>query len=137
MVRKVFRYTLPFTALAVVLSVALLVPSSVCAERCRETHCQPYGDSYGGDLFYNYYAGGTCDVPAQLYLSPRPTPPLVGHTYYTYQPLMPHEFLYKHHRSYHGYSDGGRTLTRTIVNYHSNPIKSMVLGIRDHFRLPR
>ncbi len=36
---------------------------------------------------------------------PRPTPPLVGHTYITYQPLMPHEFLYRHHRCY--YRDNG------------------------------
>ena len=55
------------------------------------------------DLFYNYYVapspyGG---VGAQLYLAPRPTPPWVGHTYITYQPLMPHEWLYKHHRIYH------------------------------------
>jgi hypothetical protein len=57
------------------------------------------------DLFSNYYVGGSyCgDVPAQLYLSPRPTPPLVGHTYITYQPLMPHEFLYPHSRHYYRY----------------------------------
>ena len=30
---------------------------------------------------------------------------LVGHTYITYQPLMPHEFLYRHHRCY--YRDNG------------------------------
>ena len=46
------------------------------------------------DLFYNYYVPptGYAGVGAQLYPSPRPTPPLVGHTYITYQPLMPHEF---------------------------------------------
>ena len=43
---------------------------------------------------------GTGSVGAQLYPCPRPTPPLVGHTYVTYQPLMPHEFLYTHHRVY-------------------------------------
>ena len=55
-----------------------------------------------GDLFYNYYVPpvGPGSVGAELYLCPRPTPPLVGHTYITYQPLMPHEFLYKHHRHY-------------------------------------
>jgi len=55
-----------------------------------------------GDLFYNYYVppGPNGGVGAQLYLCPRPTPPLVGHTYITYQPLMPHEFLYRHHRVY-------------------------------------
>ncbi len=49
------------------------------------------------DLFYNYYVDGTCGVPAKLYISPRPTPPVVGHTYVTYQPLMPHEYLYRPH----------------------------------------
>ena len=35
------------------------------------------------DIFYNYYNGPTVfgrGTPAQLYISPRPTPPLVGHT---------------------------------------------------------
>lgn len=54
------------------------------------------------NVFYNYYAApGRCGYAgAQLYIAPRPTPPLVGHTYITYQPLMPHEFLYPHHRTY-------------------------------------
>jgi len=66
------------------------------------------------DLFYNYYtpASGYAGPTAQLYLSPRPTPPMVGHTYVTYQPLMPHEFLRPHHRKYHrSHPDGGRTTT--------------------------
>jgi hypothetical protein len=58
------------------------------------------------DLFYNYYvAGVNGGPPAQLYLCPRPTPPLVGHTYITYQPLMPNEMMYQHHRSYRRYDD--------------------------------
>src|SRR5215469_6071355 len=58
------------------------------------------------DLFYNYYVGPSVygGQPAQLYVSPRPTPPFVGHTYVTYQPLLPHEFLYKHGRIYHRYN---------------------------------
>ena len=68
------------------------------------------------DLFYNFYVppgnyGGV--VGAQLYLCPVPTPPLVGHTYITYQPLMPHEFLYKHRRTYvYHRPDGKRTKTK-------------------------
>ncbi len=58
----------------------------------------------GADLFSNYYAPGqNGGPPAQLYISPRPTPPLVGHTYITYQPLMPHEMLYPHKRTYKRY----------------------------------
>jgi hypothetical protein len=68
-----------------------------------------------GGLFNNYYVPpGPCGgAPAQLYLAPRPTPPVVGHTYVTYPPLMPHEFLYKHHRVYVRQNPGaGVTVTR-------------------------
>ena len=76
-------------------------------------------ESAPGDLFYNFYVppAGAPSVGAELYPCPRPTPPLVGHTYITYQPLMPHEFLYHHHRTYNYYhSDGGKT--RTTVWWH-------------------
>jgi hypothetical protein len=70
------------------------------------------------DLFYNYYAWPSCTgLGAELYVSPRPVPPHVGHTYITYQPLMPHEFMYHHHRTYHRYYNGGQGLNRTCVTY--------------------
>lgn len=76
-----------------------------------ETHTTP-------DLFYNYYVGpGQCGGPgAALYVSPLPTPPYVGHTYITYQPLMPHEFLYHHQRSYLTTHSNG-TATKTNVRW--------------------
>jgi hypothetical protein len=76
------------------------------------------------DLFYNYYAWPSCtDVGAQLYVSPRPVPEHVGHTYITYQPLLPHEFMYEHHRTYHRYYNGGQGLNRTHVKYWHSPFK--------------
>ncbi len=68
---------------------------------------------------YNYYVhpGEAGQIGAQLYVSPRPTPPLVGHTYITYPPLMPHEFLYQHHRVYQTYNPGSGW-TRTRVWWH-------------------
>jgi hypothetical protein len=68
---------------------------------------------------FNYYVhpGEAGRVGAQLYLSPRPTPPLVGHTYITYPPLMPHEFLYQHRRVYETYNPGSG-MTRTRVRWH-------------------
>jgi hypothetical protein len=70
------------------------------------------------DLFYNYYVPPTCGgMGAELYLSPRPVPAHVGHTYITYQPLMPHEFMHHHHRTYHRYYNSGQGLTRTHVKY--------------------
>jgi hypothetical protein len=70
------------------------------------------------DLFYNYYAPpvGPRSVGAELYVSPRPTPPMVGHTYITYPPLMPHEFLYKHARHYKTVHDDAAN-TRTTVRW--------------------
>ena len=57
---------------------------------------------------------GTCGgVPAEMYLAPQPVPAYVGHTYFTYQPMMPHELLYQHHRTYYRHYDEGRGLTRT------------------------
>ncbi len=83
--------------------------------------CAGYGCHYPPthpDLFYNFYVP-PCDyhgAGAQLYVSPRPAPPLVGHTYITYQPLMPHEFLYKHHRTYYRYHPGSG-VTKTKVRW--------------------
>ncbi len=84
---------------------------------CSNGDCQYrfYGQP---DLFYNYYVPPTCGgVGAELYISPRPVPPHAGHTYITYQPLYPHEFMYHHHRTYHRYYNSGQGLTRTHVHY--------------------
>jgi hypothetical protein len=73
------------------------------------------------DLFHNYYAWPSCTGQgAELYVSPRAVPPHVGHTHITYQPLMPHEMMYDHHRTYHRYYNGGQGLNRTSVSYHSS-----------------
>jgi hypothetical protein len=71
-------------------------------------------DPYGPRIInYNLYANGASDIVAEAYPAPRPTPPYVGHTYITYEPLAPHEFLYRHRRTYtRSHRDGGRTTTR-------------------------
>ena len=64
-------------------------------------------DQDKNDLFANYYVGPCpCGAAAQMYVSPVPVPANVGHTYTTYQPLMPHEFLYKHTRSQYAHAPG-------------------------------
>jgi hypothetical protein len=105
------RYLWRAVAIAILGAVGAFAASAVRAADCGES-------AEGQDLFYNYYvAPGAGGVPAQLYLCPRPTPPLVGHTWITYQPLMPHEFLYHHQRKYIYYHGGGsRTVTR--IRYH-------------------
>jgi hypothetical protein len=88
---------------------------------CNGGNCQYrfYGQP---DLFYNYYTWNNCGaIPAALYISPRPVPPHVGHTYITYQPLYPHEFMYTHHRTYHRYYNSGQGLNRTSVHYRYSP----------------
>lgn len=69
------------------------------------------------DLFYNYQVGpNPSGTAAQMYVSPKPVPPHVGHTYTTYQPLMPHEFLYRHTRSHYAHNPGAGW-TRAKVRY--------------------
>ncbi len=93
-------------------------------------NCRP--QNYGQpELFYNYYAPGTCGgVPAAMYVAPQPVPQLVGHTYYTYQPFYPHELLYPHHRTYYRYYDAGRGLTRTHVSWYRPPLTSWTQYLR-------
>ena len=90
------RKTLTAIGVATLLTACVLVLGTATLAQAEVRHSTP------GDLFYNYYVPpvGPYSVGAQMYLCPRPTPPLVGHTYITYQPLMPHEFLYTHHRHY-------------------------------------
>ena len=77
------------------------------------------------DLFYNYYTQGYANrANAQMYLSPHPVPPNVGHTFYTYQPLYPHHYLYAHKDTYHNYYDNGRGMNRTRVNYSTSPVRT-------------
>ncbi len=71
----------------------------------RYKRCISYQDK--NDLFYNFYEGPCpSGTAAQMYVSPLPVPAHVGHTYVTYQPLMPHEFMYKHCRSHYAHTPG-------------------------------
>lgn len=109
------------------------VHASHYAPNCRP---QMYGQP---DLFANYYLPPNCGgVGAEIYPAPYGgIPPLVGHTYYTYQPLAPHELLYPHHRTYHRYYNGGRGLTRARVHWYSPPVRAAGDYVLDHFRIPR
>jgi len=112
MVRRVFR--LGLVVVIAVAVVGVMVPQPAAAKKAAP-------------LFTNYYvAPGPCGGPgAELYISPRPTPPLVGHTWVTYQPLMPHEFLYTHHRCYVHRHDDARP-TRTSVSWRHAYLPNMV-----------
>jgi hypothetical protein len=99
------------------IAVALAAAWAAWGLTCHEAQAQIRRSS-PSDLFYNYYAppGSPAGVGAALYPSPRPTPPLVGQTYITYQPLMPHEYLYEHTRVYWS-KQPCSALTRTKVEW--------------------
>jgi len=88
-----------------------------------------YGEptSTGPDLFYNFHNGptGGATYSATMYPSPNLTPPVTGYSYYTYQPVMPHEFMYRHKRKYHHYYNGNRGLNKTTVSYTPNRLQSL------------
>ncbi len=89
-------------------------------------------------LFANQYTQGFANQNnAVMYIAPVPVPPHVGHTYYTYQPLYPHEMMYLHNERYHSYYDQGRGLNRTGVHYYVPPVRTGVHRIWNKVSLPR
>lgn len=91
------------------------------------------------DLFYNFYTSGMCNrANAQMYLSPLPVPPNVGHTFFTYQPFYPHEMLYWHKDRFHNYYDNGRGMNRTRAVYYAPPVRQAASNLYwNYLRLPR
>ena len=98
---------------------------------------RPYIESSQPDIFYNHYVPGNGGNPAAIYPAPHPTPARVGHTYYTYQPFMPSEWMYQHHRTYHQHYNAGMGLNRTKVTWYAPPVQTLLSGVRRHFRLAR
>lgn len=91
------------------------------------------------DLFYNYYSQGNCNqANAQMYISPLPVPHYVGHTFNTYQPFYPHEYMYWHKNRYHNMYDNGRGMNRTRATYYAPPVRTAVANLYwNKLRLPR
>ena len=102
------------------LVVCLLTSVWQCSAEARDTEVRwKRTISYQNkkDLFYNFHEGpGPSGTATAMYVSPRPIPPHVGHTYMTYQPLMPQEYLYQHTRSHYSYARGCGW-TRSKVRY--------------------
>jgi hypothetical protein len=91
------------------------------------------------DLFYNFYTQGAANrANAQMYLSPIPIPPNVGHTFYTYQPFYPHHMLYPHQNRFHNHYDCGRGMNRTRASYYYPPVRQAASNVYWNFlRMPR
>jgi hypothetical protein len=97
-----------------------------------------YANAQSPQLFANQYTqGGANQTTAAMYVSPVPVPPWVGHTYYTYEPLYPHEFMHLHNHRYHSYYDGGRGLNRTGVHYYVPPVRTGLHYTKNKLSLPR
>ncbi len=89
-------------------------------------------------LFDNYFTQGRANqAEAALYISPTGVPGWVGHTYHTYQPLYPHQFLYQHSDKYHSYYDRGFGLNRTKASYWAPPVHTAAKQIYHKLELPR
>ena len=106
--------TLRLTMILAAGSVAWLLDAGSAQEARAQSQTGYVTSQY--DLFYNYYVGAV-GQPAQLYVSPRPVPPFVGHTYTTYQPLLPQEFLYKHRRTYRRHISSALPINTTHVRW--------------------
>lgn len=77
-------------------------------------------------LFSQYQTGaGPNATTAGMYPAPYDSPQLGAQSYYTYQPLMPHEMMYQHSRNYFnyyntgGYMSGFDSLNKTKVRWQS------------------
>jgi hypothetical protein len=119
---------------------------------CADGSCGHLGGHFGGrlggygagmagppahPLFHNYYTQGAADqANASLYLAPRSQiPGNVGHTYYTYQPLYPHQFLHTHTDRYgHAYPGGYNS---TKAHYYNPPVRTAIGLLHNNFRIPR
>jgi hypothetical protein len=89
-------------------------------------------------LFDNYFTRGYANnAEAALYMSPIGVPGWVGHTYNTYQPLYPHQFLYQHHDRYHSYYDQGMGLNRTSAKYYAPPVRTAGKKVYKMLEIPR
>lgn len=99
-------------------AIAAFLMSAACLALAGDARAQTYGAPGWVSPEPNYYAmpTGPEGLTAALYPCPRPTPPLIGQTYITYEGLAPHEFLYLHHQCYKTYHDCGQ-VTRTSITY--------------------
>jgi hypothetical protein len=104
-----------FLTAAVMMACVALVSNSAQA--------QIGAGNYPNHLFAQYTTQGQGGLTAGKYIAPHPIPSNVGHSYRTYEPLMPHEMLYEHDRNYFNYYNdnsfkgGGPSLNVTSVRW--------------------
>ena len=136
-------------------SCAIIMGCILVSDASAQNQAAANQTPLAANLFYNYYTQGANQVNAQMYIAPRPVPAYVGHSYYTYQPLMPHEHMYTHARNYykwyagpeafynqacHGHQPGGALNKTTVVwssahNYVGPLASSLAPFNRWHYKL--
>lgn len=128
----------------------LLVASAFVALTC--VAAAPVSAQFGqgnsaNNLFSQYAtADGPSTTTAGMYPAPHYVPPMGAQSYYTYQPLMPHEMMYQHSRNYYnyyntgGYMGGYDSLNKTKVRWQSGtnhigplPFSSSAAGLNYRF----
>jgi len=138
---RLFKALGPIIAIAMMAGAAFAQCPNCPGEGGGQGSCcpwnRPYTEESSADLFYNFYQPGNGGSPAASFPAPYPTPGYVGHQYTTYQPFMPNEWLYHHHRTYHQSYNMGMGLNRTKVKWGGTPIHTGVLNARKFFSLPR
>ena len=93
---------------------------AVCLMTAAPAAAQFGQGNSSNNLFQQYDVGGVGMYPAPYY-----SPQLGAQSYYTYQPLMPHEMMYQHSRNYYnyyntgGYFGGNNSLNKTSVRWQS------------------
>jgi len=123
------RQTISRLALAITVTASF---ATVCQKALASDGPMKRTISYQNknDLFANYYVGPQPGGrTASMVVSPLPIPPHVGHTYTTYQPLMPHEYLYGHTRSHYSHVPGAGW-TRAKVRYRTNGLRLQDIAYR-------
>ncbi|MEM6692173.1 MAG: hypothetical protein AAF664_22280 [Planctomycetota bacterium] len=84
-----------FVAICCLVAVALV---------SQESSAQTSQGSLPNYLFSQYTTQGAASTAtAAMYPAPHAVPRNVGASWYTYQPLMPHEMMYPHSRNYFNY----------------------------------
>jgi hypothetical protein len=86
-----------------------------------------FGTGNSPNNLFSQYATqpGASSTTAGMYPAPHYVPAQMGQSYYTYQPLMPHEMMYQHSRNYYnyyntgGYNGGNDSLNKTTVRWQS------------------
>jgi hypothetical protein len=106
--RKCALVVAPLVLVALV--AVLAAPAESFASHPCPVHSAP---GWVGTTTYTGTMSCCCDgYTAGLYPSPRPVPQFVGHVFYTYEPLYPHHYLYKHRHHKLSYNQGNLTLTK-------------------------